>query len=174
MRSNMRASCARPVVAAGAVDPAAPSPRREGFRLFLDWPSMTYQRGIPMKQSTHIGDVPHAADLFFCPPRGPPKIMIFALGPWREAIFAIRAPLGNHRNSWFLLSVLAGKHYFKIVFFTPLGNTIKKTAYLQNRNDQKSSGFYSILERPGSPKSGHKTVFLTPKKHKVRKRLKMK
>jgi len=35
-------SSARPVVAAGAVDPAAPSPRREGFRLFLGSPSITF------------------------------------------------------------------------------------------------------------------------------------
>ena len=83
----------------------------------------------------------------------------------------IGPPLRKHRNTSFLLSVLAGKHSFKIVFFTPLQGTIKKSDYLQNRNERKSSASYSIFERPGSPEAAPETPFLTPKKHNSRRRL---
>ena len=63
--------------------------------------------------------------------------------------------------------------YFKIAFFAPLENTIRKSAFVQHLNHQNPSAFYMVFEIPGFPNSGPKIHFWASKKQSIRKRPKM-
>ena len=79
MRSNMRASCARPVVAAGAVDPAAHSPLSAPGCTRLNHKCGISIESISIRAYVYIGGSGHAFELLRAFPKNIKNVNIYVI-----------------------------------------------------------------------------------------------